>query len=57
MGDFVESFSVFVEFFQDLIMPAGVNFIFYSVLKTEGDILMDLREFDFAIKCYKTIKD
>jgi hypothetical protein len=28
-----------------------------AVLKTEGDILMDLLQFDRAIKCNKKIKD
>jgi hypothetical protein len=31
--------------------------MFYCVLKTEGDILVDLTQYDLAIKCYKTIKD
>ena len=35
----------------------NTNMIAYSVLKTEGDILVDMGFFDKAIKAYKTAKD
>jgi hypothetical protein len=57
VSDLIDSFSSFVELYHDLFLPAGMNLVFYSVLKTEGDILMDLQEIDLAIKCYKTVKD
>ena len=31
--------------------------IFYALLKAEGDILVEMNEWDLAIKCYKTLKD
>ena len=31
--------------------------LLYSVLKTQGDILVELCRFDLAIKAYKTLKD
>ena len=31
--------------------------VFYSLLKTEGDILFEMSEYDLAIRCYKTLKD
>ena len=34
-----------------------MKMVFYCVLKTEGDIFVELSQFDFAIKCYKTLKD
>jgi hypothetical protein len=34
-----------------------MKLIFYTVLKTEGDILFELAEYDLAIKCFKSLKD
>ena len=52
--------SIFQDFFY-LIgraeFPMNTNMIAYSVLKTEGDILVDMGFFDKAIKAYKTAKD
>jgi hypothetical protein len=31
--------------------------IFYALLKAEGDILVEMHEYDLAIRCYKTLKD
>ena len=31
--------------------------LYFAILKTEGDILVDLSQFDRAIKCNKTMKD
>ena len=31
--------------------------MFYSILKTEGDLLFEMSEYDLAIRCYKTLKD
>jgi hypothetical protein len=30
---------------------------FYVMLKTEGDILLEMAEYDLAIKCFKVLKD
>jgi hypothetical protein len=34
-----------------------MQILLYGVLKTEGDILVELNQFDLAIKAYKTLKD
>jgi len=34
-----------------------MKMVFYAVIKTEGDIFVDLQQYDLAIKCYKTLKD
>jgi hypothetical protein len=31
--------------------------VFYGVLKTKADILVELQEFDLAIKAYKKLKE
>ena len=40
---------------ENLVKP--MKFLFYAVLKVEGDILIDLNLIDLAIKCFKTLKD
>lgn len=35
----------------------GLNMIIYCVMKTQGDIFVDMIMFDRAIKVYKTLKD
>ena len=34
-----------------------MHLLLYGVLKTEGDIFVELNQFDLAIKAYKTLKD
>lgn len=31
--------------------------VFYAVMKTEGDLFVELQEFDLAIRVFKTLKD
>ena len=57
MSEIVQPFQKLVEYFNSLKLARHMRMLFYSVLKTEGDIFVELGQFDFAIKCYKTIKD
>lgn len=53
----VACFQDFVYEFELATFSKPLKIIFHSILKTEGDILIDLDKIDLAIKCLKTIKD
>ncbi len=38
----VEVFEEFVETFEQIKLPKGMNLVYYAVLKAEGDIFVDL---------------
>ena len=42
---------------NDTHIKSGIELIAYTILKTQGDILMELGRFNRAIKAYKTLKD
>ncbi len=56
MVKLVESFEEFIATFDQIRLPPGMNLIYYVVLKTEGDIFVELQEFDIAIKVFTTVK-
>jgi hypothetical protein len=55
--NFVENCSKFVEGFESTKFTQVIKLCLYAVLKTEGDILIELGQYDLAIKCFKTLKD
>ena len=57
LSNLVDSFQYFVEEFEAHGYTKHFKHLFYAVLKTEGDILVELSQFDYAVKCYKTLKD
>ena len=46
-----------METFEDMKLPKTLDMVFYAVLKTEGDLFVELQEYDYAIKVFKTLKD
>ena len=57
LNQIVDYFRNFVDEFHKTVFSEKLKFIFYSVLKTEGEIFMQLQQYDYAIKCFKTMKD
>jgi hypothetical protein len=53
----VRNFQDFVYEFEFSNLSIPLKFILHAILKTEGDILIDLNKVDLAIKCFKTLKD
>jgi hypothetical protein len=53
----ISTFSKFVDKFEDHGMTKHMKGLFYAVLKTEGDILCEIEQWDLALKCFKTLKD
>jgi hypothetical protein len=56
----VEHFETVVSQFEQFEENSHAKYffvLFYAVLKTEGDIFVELNQYDIAIKCYKTLKD
>jgi hypothetical protein len=53
----VRLFEDFVEEWMKSKLADLIPNMLYSVLKTEGDILVELLEYDRAIKAYKVLKD
>jgi hypothetical protein len=53
----VEQFELIVYRYEDSRFGKHMKVVFYSLLKTEGDILFEMSEYDLAIRCYKTLKD
>jgi len=52
----VDIFQDFVLIFQNLQFTKGKRrMLLFLVLKTEGDIFQELRDFDKAIKAYKAL--
>jgi hypothetical protein len=57
LENLVGSFEEFIETFEDLKLPRQLDMVFYAVMKTEGDLFVELQEFDYAIRVFKTLKD
>jgi len=57
MKTIVKLFENFIKRFNSPAVQNKMPILLYSVLKTQGDILVEIRQFDLAIKAYKTLKD
>ena len=57
MDDVVNTFRAFVDEFSEAGCTKQLKNLFYSILKTEGDILIEVGLYDMALKCFKTLKD
>ena len=53
----IDNFDEAVNRLSKEIFGSHCALIFYGVLKTKADILVELQEFDLAIKAYKKVKD
>ena len=47
----------FVDKFENNKVTKNFKGLFYAVLKTEGELLIEIDQWDMAIKCFKTLKD
>ena len=57
MSDVVNKFKIFVDEFIGTGATERLKNLFYAILKTEGEILVEVGLYDMAIKCFKTLKD
>lgn len=57
MNDVTNNFRQFVDEFSEAGATSKLKNLFYCVLKTEGDILIEIGLYDMALKCFKTLKD
>ena len=57
LSEIIDSFDDAVRRFQKEEVASCCQIVFYGVLKTKADILVELQEFDLAIKAYKKLKD
>ena len=53
----VTAFEQCVYHFGESRFAKQMKMSFYAMLKTEGDILFEMAEYDLAIKCFKVLKD
>jgi hypothetical protein len=35
----------------------NINLVMYALMKTQGDILIELRDFNRAVNCFKSLKN
>ena len=57
LSEIIDSFDDAVRRFQKEEVASSCQIVFYGVLKTKADILVELQEFDLAIKAYRKLKD
>lgn len=51
---FIQAVEMFVYRFEDKKIH---KLVFYLVIRAEGDILHELKEYNYAIKAYKSLKN